>query len=146
MDQSEAALQCFRAGAVLPVLLGTLHGSLTLLDALAPRFFTPVDDQVRLAMARTSVRLTARMRLWPAWLGFNFSHSLGLVCFGLSLLLISSLQPELVLGFTPLSALAAGASVAYFALAVRFWVHIVAFGAALSFACVATSVLLAPSQ
>jgi hypothetical protein len=130
-------------GAVLPVLLGTAHGFLTLLDTFRPRFFTPMDDQVRIAMAQTSLRLADQMDLWAAWLGFNFSHGLGLVCFGLSLLLISFSQPKLVLGFTPLSALAMAGSIAYLVLAVQFWVYVVALGAATSFLCVAASVLLA---
>jgi hypothetical protein len=146
MDQRVVAIRLLRVGAVLPVLLGTLHGFLTLLDTFKPRFFTPVDDEVRLAMARTNLRLTDQMELWPAWLGFNFSHGLGLVCIGLSLLLISFSSPKLVLGFTPLSALAMAASIAYFILAVQFWFYVVALGAALSFLCVAASVFIASQQ
>lgn len=143
MDRKALAIRSFRIGALLPVLLGSIHGLLTILDTLRPRFFTPTDDRVRIAMAETGLRLTEQMDLWRAWLGFNLSHGLGLVCFGLAMLLVSFSQPKLVLGWTPLSALAMAASAAYLVLALQFWVSFVALGAASSLLCVAASVVLA---
>lgn len=143
MEQSELAIQLFRLGAFLPVAMGAGHALLALLDTVTPRFFTPRDDQVRLAMTRTTLGLTRRMSVWRAWLGFNLSHSLGLVSFGLALLLISFTNPELLLGSTPLAFLAITASLAYFVLAIRFWFYAVAIGAALSFLCLALSRFLA---
>jgi hypothetical protein len=38
-------------------------------------------------MAKTTLRLTPATDVWKAWVGFNFSHSLGAVGFGLAVIL-----------------------------------------------------------
>jgi hypothetical protein len=40
------------------------------------------------AMSRTRLRLTARSDMWLAWMGFNFSHSLGVLLLGAVVLVI----------------------------------------------------------
>jgi hypothetical protein len=72
----------FLAGAALFGLLGVAHGALTLRDLRAPRSFTPTDDDLRRAMAEAPLRLAPQTTIWNAWLGFNLSHSLGLLVFG----------------------------------------------------------------
>src|SRR6185436_10458110 len=76
-------------GGLVVLMMGTLHGVLTLRDVFTPRAFTPTDDAVRLAMQGTRVAFNRRLNLWKAWLGFNLSHSLGVVLFGGLLLLAS---------------------------------------------------------
>jgi hypothetical protein len=62
------------AGAIF-LVLGTLHGVLTLRDIGAPRAFPPTDDAVRLAMQSTRLAFNPRANFWQAWLGFNPSAS-----------------------------------------------------------------------
>ena len=69
-------------GSGIYVLLGLLHGFYTLQDVRRPRYLVPRDAEVLSAMRETSVVLNAEINLWRAWLGFNFSHSLGLLVFG----------------------------------------------------------------
>ena len=52
------------------------------MDLGNPRSFTPVDATLRVAMQRSAIALHPRINLWQAWLGFNLSHSLGLLMFG----------------------------------------------------------------
>jgi len=59
-------------------VLGALHAVYTLLDLSNPRRLVPVDPSVAHAMANSALRLSGgRTDMWRAWVGFNFSHSLG---------------------------------------------------------------------
>jgi hypothetical protein len=111
----------FLIGAALFTLLGVAHGVLTLRDLSVPRSFTPTDDNVRRAMVEAPLRLAPRTTIWNAWLGFNLSHSLGLVVFGtllgaLALGDFGAVAQNLFLRF---GAVAVG--VIYLLLALRFW-------------------------
>src|ERR1700751_5549816 len=66
-------------GAVFGVL-GALHATYTLLDLRSPRRLVPADPSVAHAMANSALRLSGgRTDMWRAWIGFNFSHSLGVL-------------------------------------------------------------------
>ncbi|MBI3303144.1 MAG: hypothetical protein HYZ72_13845 [Deltaproteobacteria bacterium] len=88
------------------------------------------------------MKLTGRTSLWLAWLGFNFSHGLGLVAFGLSLLLVSLAAPRLPFTSTWLSPLSVAVSSVYFLLAIRYWFYVPALGAGLGAACFAVAWVL----
>jgi hypothetical protein len=61
-------------------LLGALHAVYTLLDLRDPRRLVPVDPSVAHAMANSALRVSGgRTDMWRAWMGFNFSHSLGVL-------------------------------------------------------------------
>src|SRR5215471_1838524 len=63
-------------------LLGGLHAIYTLLDLRNPRRLVPVDPSVIHAMANSALRLSrGGTDMWRAWIGFNFSHSLGVLLF-----------------------------------------------------------------
>jgi hypothetical protein len=65
------------------VLLGLLHGIYTYLDIDRPRRLVPRDPAVMQAMAKCNLRLSGTgTTMWRAWVGFNFSHSLGVILFG----------------------------------------------------------------
>jgi hypothetical protein len=70
-------------GGGIFVLLGSLHALYTFLDIRRPRRLVPQDPAVALAMKEASLRLTrGGTTMWRAWVGFNFSHSIGVVLFG----------------------------------------------------------------
>lgn len=76
------AILLILGGAVFGVL-GALHAIYTLLDLRDPRRLVPVDPRVAQAMANTPLRLSnGATDMWRAWVGFNCSHSLGLLLFG----------------------------------------------------------------
>jgi hypothetical protein len=67
-------------GGVVFGALGALHAAYTLLDLRNPRRLAPADPSVAHAMANTAVRLSeGGTDMWRAWVGFNFTHSLGLL-------------------------------------------------------------------
>src|SRR5215813_5692734 len=60
--------------------LGALHAVYTLHDLRSPRRLLDSDPSVAHAMANSALRLSGgRTDMWRAWIGFNFSHSLGLL-------------------------------------------------------------------
>jgi hypothetical protein len=65
------------------VLLGLLHALYTYLDIDRPRRLVPQDPAVAQAMVTSNLRLSGTgTTMWRAWVGFNFSHSIGVVLFG----------------------------------------------------------------
>jgi hypothetical protein len=66
-------------GAVFGAL-GAVHAVYTLLDLRDPQRLVPADPSVAHAMANSALRLSGgRTDMWRAWIGFNFSHSLGVL-------------------------------------------------------------------
>jgi hypothetical protein len=111
----------FLVGAALFALLGVGHGVLTLRDLRAPRSFTPIDDSLRRAMAEAPLRFAPQTTMWKAWLGFNLSHSLGLVIFGTFLGALAFRDFGVVAESVFLQSGAVIAGLIYVVLAVRFW-------------------------
>src|SRR5215467_12232458 len=70
-------------GGSISCVLGGLHAIYTLLDLRDPRWLVPVDPSVARAMANSTVRISGGgTDMWRAWVGFNFTHSLGILLFG----------------------------------------------------------------
>ena len=67
------------ACAAIILFFGSVH--------LAYTFFTdqltPVEGQMETAMKRVVPRISSGTTMWKAWVGFNASHSMGLMLFGL---------------------------------------------------------------
>lgn len=133
----------FVAGGVPFVLLGLAHAIATPLRLDQARGLSPRDTGLARAMSQTSVVLTSRTNMWLAWVGFNLSHSLGAVLFGVTVLLIgrsaSSFAAEGGL-FGPLAVLV---SAAYLVLAIKYWFRTPIVGCGLSVALFVSSWLLA---
>ncbi len=88
-------------GAVFGVL-GGLHAIYTLLDLRNPRRLVPVDPSVAHAMANSAVRLSrGGTDMWRAWIGFNFSHSLGVLLVGTLAVWAGSRIKTLPMGVMP---------------------------------------------
>ena len=45
--------------------------------------FTPRDPALQISMSQISPVITKETTMWRAWVGFNASHSMGLILFGL---------------------------------------------------------------
>jgi len=76
------AILLILGGAVF-FLLGGSHAVYTLLVLRNPLWLVPDDPSVAKAMANTALRLSGgRTDMWRAWIGFNFSHSLGILLVG----------------------------------------------------------------
>ena len=66
------------ASAAIPVALGLAHLAFTF---HGPKLL-PRDASLQARMAEVSPVITRQTTVWRCWIGFNASHSLGLVLFG----------------------------------------------------------------
>jgi hypothetical protein len=127
-------------GAVFGVL-GGLHAVYTLLDLRTPRRLAPVDPSVAHAMANSALLLSGgRTDMWRAWIGFNFSHSLGvLMAAGLALwtgLRFNTLPVGIIIPALTLI------GCVYLVLALLYWFRVPAIGVAIGTGCFAAAWIL----
>ena len=67
------------ACAAIILYFGSVHLELTFFtDQL-----TPVDGQLETAMKHVAAHISSETTMWKTWVGFNVSHSMGLMLFGL---------------------------------------------------------------
>jgi hypothetical protein len=64
--------------AIVIVFLGVVHVYYT----VATNKFEPRDTDLKGRLEAVSPVLSRHMTMWKAWIGFNLSHSLGLLFFG----------------------------------------------------------------
>lgn len=117
------------------LLLGTLHGALTLRDVKNPRFFTPPDAALRQAMQESSIRFHPNINLWKAWLGFNLTHSLGLIFFGGAFLHVGIFEPKNFASSLLFQAVAVSVSAIYMGVSLKFFFSKPAIYSAVGLAC-----------
>lgn len=133
-------------GAGIFLLLGMIHAILTLRDLSNPRTFTPTDAAVLTAMQASQLAIAPNeTNLWKAWLGFNLSHSLGILLFGGELLGIGLFQFTLFAHSPLIQSVTLLVSAAYFVLSVCFWFSRPAIGSAAAFLCFLMATMLSYS-
>jgi hypothetical protein len=84
------ALMALSSGIVL--LLGVLHFLYTL---RGPKL-TPRDPDLQRRMAEVSPVITKETSMWRCWVGFNVSHSMGLIFFGVVFGYLAIAHPHLL--------------------------------------------------
>ena len=132
----------FIAGTVPFIALGIAHWSYTFMDMRQPRKLTPRDDSVRVAMQATSPRITNATTMWQAWLGFNHSHSLGAIFFGLIYLILTLQDFTALAANTPLMVLSVAVPLIYLWIGTRFWFRTPIVGIAIGAACMLAAFVL----
>jgi len=130
--------------ASLPFLLfGVGHGAITLRDLSHPRAFVPRDPAVREAMQQSSLRFHPDFNLWRAWVGFNLTHSLGLIVFAGVSLYVGLFQPGLFAASLPVQAVAVLVAAAYFLVSRKFFFSAPTIGSGIGLACFLAAAVLA---
>ena len=119
--QEEISRYLFLAGGLVLVLLGVAHAILTPRHSRQAAGLSPSDPQVATAMSQTHLRLTRRTNMWLAWIGFNYSHSLGLVVLGVLVLLIGRSEASFAVEAKVFVPFAFFASAIYLLLALTYW-------------------------
>ncbi|GAB6262616.1 hypothetical protein L4174_009615 [Photobacterium sp. CCB-ST2H9] len=112
-------------------LLGTIH----LFYTFFTEKFTPFDASVTEAMKATSPRLTKETTVWRAWVGFNASHSLGVMFFAAVYISLATYHFEVVKSSLWLSVLPVIVGFAYLILAYKYWFKIPFIGVIMSLCC-----------
>jgi len=137
----------FILGAAIFCLLGVIHAVLTLRDLQDPRSFTPTDDKVRQAMTEARLRFAPVTTIWRSWLGFNLSHSLGLLVFGGILGGLALFDFRFVASRPALQVTAVFVAGIYALLSARFWFAVPAAAAAMgALAFLASAAVIAMSK
>lgn len=118
-------------GGLIFAVLGLLHGIYAILDIYHPRRFAPMDPSLIDQMASSGLRIArGRTNMWDTWLGFNLSHSLGLMVFGSVCVYAGVFLRSLALPKAGLL-IPVLVGIVYFLLAIRFWFRVPALGAAI---------------
>ena len=117
-----------RIGIGIFAALGALHFLYSVLDLGQPKRFAPADPSLLPAMKATRIRLRKNVRnFWRSYMGFHFSHSLGLLTFAAILFSLSFEAPDLL--FTaPIAQIMISVSLIYAILAYFFWFSIPFWG------------------
>jgi len=133
------AILLILGGTVFGVL-GGLHAIYTLLDLRKPRRLVPVDPAVAHAMANSAVRLSGgAMDMWRAWIGFNFTHSLGVLLLAALAIWAGARINRLPVGIIPALTLI---GCIYLVVAMRYFYRSPAIGVAIGTGCFAAAWVL----
>ena len=110
----------------------------------AARYVTEeTDPALREAMQQSSLRFHRDWNLWRAWLGFNLTHSLGLIVFGAAFLHVGIFEPQLFASSLLIQAVAVAVSAAYLVVSLRFFFSGPVIGSAIGLACFLAAAVLA---
>ena len=109
------------AGGMLFFILGVLHLRLTVLDLKEPRYFAPADKSLLDQLRKTRINLRKDVKnFWLSYLGFHFSHSAGLMFYGLVVAYCALARPDVLSDLAVrLAIVAFGAS--YVLMSRAFW-------------------------
>ena len=108
------------ASAAVVLLLGSLH----LLYTFHGNKLYPRDTHLERQMDLVSPVLTRHTTMWLAWIGFNASHSLGAIFFGLVYGYLALFEPAFLFGSIFFLALGLAMLLAYTLLAMKYWFRI----------------------
>jgi hypothetical protein len=125
--------------AAIVALLGCGHLILTL---VGPKLW-PRDRALKGAMEQVSPVITAQTTMWRAWLGFNISHSMGAMLFGLIYGYLALAHGDLLFESVFLQAAGFVMLGMYVVLAKRYWFITPLLGTTLSLVCYSASLALA---
>lgn len=116
------------ASAAIVAVFGALHALFT----FRGRRRLPRDDALRTRMEEVSPVITRETTMWKAWLGFNASHGLGLVLFGVLYADLALAHTALLFGSAFLLAVGFAALCAWLVLARLYFFSVPRRGVALA--------------
>ena len=119
------------ASATVIFLLGTIH----LIYTFHGPKLQPREPGFHALMDQVSPVISRETTMWQAWIGFNASHSLGAMLFGLLYGYLAASQPSLLFSSVFLVAVGLALLVAYTVLALKYWFSIPFRGIVIALAC-----------
>ena len=127
------------ASAAIVLILGTLH----LVYTFASDKFLPRDPSVAEQMKRVSPVITSETTMWRVWTGYNASHSLGAMLFGVVYGYLSLFRFEMLLQDRFLLLVGALFLASFVVLAKRYWFSVPLTGVSTSLVLYVAGVALA---
>ena len=119
----------------LSALIITLLGSAHLVFTFSGPKLLPRYPALTSQMKRVSPRISDQTTMWRAWIGFNASHSMGAILFGLVFGYLALVHPTLLFGSTFLSVVGFLMLTGLLALARRYWFSTPFRGIAIALGC-----------
>jgi hypothetical protein len=125
------------ASLLVAVSAGTLlsFGTLHLLFTFCGPKFLPRDPTLKARMEAVSPVISGETTMWKAWIGFNASHSLGAMLFGLVYGYLALTQPALLFGSAFLLLVGFALLSSFLWLGWRYWFSVPFRGIALAWIC-----------
>lgn len=106
-------------GCLVFVVLGCVHLAFTLFrDSFEPR-----DAALLQRMREVSPKLTRHVTMWNAWVGFNISHSLCAIVFGLFYIVLSLENHSYLVGSIALTLILLAVPAIFLAVALKYWFY-----------------------
>lgn len=131
----------FVAGSIPFVVLGFAHIAYSILDASRPTKIVPREPDLIERMKAGRLVLTRETTVWRAWIGFNISHGIGVLLFGLIVLYAALFGFEANLSAMPALFYASPVvAFTYLLLSLKYWFRIPAIGSGIGAACHAAGV------
>ena len=130
----------FSAG--ISLLLGIVHMGFT----FSASHLLPVHSAVRASMAQAHLSLTTETTVLRAWIGFNASHAMALLLFGLVFGFLAMNHPKVLFESTFLLALGFAMLLGFALLAKLYWFSLPLAAISVALLCYVASVLVARSQ
>ena len=121
------------------LLLGCVH----LLYTFRGRKLLPRDAGLIEAMKTSTLVITAETTVWKAWIGFNASHSMGAILFGLIFGYLSVANPSFLFGSVYLQTVGFALLLGFFILGRMYWFKVPFVGITVSLVCYVASIVLA---
>lgn len=85
------------AGAFCFFALGALHLRLTVMDMKNPRAFIPAKRELLEELQNTRINLRKDIKnFWLSYLGFHFSHSIGIMFYALAVTYCALVRPDVM--------------------------------------------------
>ncbi len=103
----------------------------------------PRDSDLQLKMSQVSPVITQETTMWRAWVGFNASHSMGAILFGLVYGVLAIGHADLLFGSSYLLVVGLIMLIGYWALAKRYWFSAPFVGISIGLVCYVASTVFA---
>jgi hypothetical protein len=124
--------------ASIVLTLGVLH----LIYTFWGPSLTPRDPALQISMTQSSPVITKETTMWRCWLGFNASHSMGLILFGLVFGYLALAYGQLLFRSTFLLIVGLAMLGSIVVLCKAYFFRVPLIGVSISFACYVASIVL----
>lgn len=117
-------------------------GSIHLIYTFWGQRLFPRDPALQMSMSQISPVLTSETTMWQCWIGFNASHSMGAMLFGLIYGYLAVAHTSLLFRSPFLLVVGLAMLAGYFVLGKAYWFSIPFTGICISLACFIAAVVL----
>jgi hypothetical protein len=123
--------------ALVLLTLGLLH----LVYTFSGPMLTPRDAALQARMGEAHMVITRQTTIWRAWIGFNASHSMGAILFGLVYGYLAIAHRDILFGSPFLLAVGFAMLGGFAILAKVYWFRVPFVGVVASLACYVASII-----